>query len=414
MTETGRTADWAIGQVARPLPAVGPEMPCGRVYARMQELGASAGLAVVQDGCPVGLAGRRRLMHQLAHPVTYALYENRRIALVMEQAPLIVDAATSVDRVTELIATEKVSALDDGFIVVDAGRYVGVGTITELLNLSVEKARSQIHEIDAARAAAERASDSKSRFLANLSHELRTPLNAILGFAELIESGTAGAVTDKQAEYLGDIQNSGRRLLTLINDLLDLSRAESGRLELHAESVELDILLSEAHRTLMPRAKAKGLSFEIARHAPLVIRGDEQKLLQVLLNLLNNAVKFTPEGETVRLSSEVAADGGVALHVVDTGAGIPEGDRARIMEPFGRGRDQATRRAEGAGVGLALTKVLVEAHQGELALNSEPGAGTRFTVYLPPARVVGPDPVNGPGDGPGMAAAQGGGYTGGA
>lgn len=393
MTESTSDPPWRIGAIAQPLPAVPSDMPCGRVHALLEAVGADAGLAVVRDGAPVGLAGRRRLMQQLAHPVTYALYHSRRVALVMQPAPLVVDAATPVDRVTELIATEKESALDDGFIIVDQGRYVGIGTITDLLGLSVRKARSQIVELDQARAAAEHASESKSRFLANLSHELRTPLNAILGFAELIQTGAAGAVTDKQAEYLGDIQNSGRRLLTLVNDLIDLSRAESGRLELAAESVELDVLLAEAHRTLMPRAAAKGITLELAGDAPVVVCVDEQKLLQILLNLLNNAVKFTPEGGTVRLASAfVEADGGVDLHVTDTGAGIPEADRAHILEPFGRGRDRVTRAAEGAGIGLALTKVLVAAHDGRLHLDSEVGKGTRFTVHLPPERVVGGAP----------------------
>jgi two-component system cell cycle sensor histidine kinase PleC len=354
----------------------------------MDEVKAEAGLAVLSDGVPVGLAGRRQLMQSFAHPVTHALYESRPLSLLMQRDPLVVDATTSVDRVTELIATEKESALDDGFVVVDQGRYAGIGTITALLNLSVSKAREQIHELDVARAEAERASKSKSRFLANLSHELRTPLNSILGFSELIQSGVAGDVTAKQAEYLNDIQTSGRRLLLLINDLLDLSRAEAGRLELEEDEVELGLLVEEARRTLIPRARSKGLSLNFDADCEVDVHVDERKIIQVLLNLVNNAVKFTPEGGAVTLGDEIRPDGGVNLHVVDTGHGIPEGDMQRILEPFGRGRDSAIRQAEGAGIGLALTKVLVELHGGTLDVTSTVGVGSRFTVRLPRSRVV--------------------------
>lgn len=387
MTNTQTDTAYAIGTVAHALPAIDPETPCARAYALMMELSAEAGLAVVRDGRPIGLAGRRRLLHNLAHPVTYALYETRPISLIMDDAPLIVKASTCVDRVTERIATEKVSALDDGFIVVADGQYLGVGTITALLNLSVKKARGQIAALEAARAEAERASASKSSFLANVSHELRTPLNAILGFSELVANGTAGPVTEQQTEYLGDIQTSGRRLLALINDLLDLSRAESGRLELREDTIDLDSLVHEAQRTLLPRAREKGLVVNVEHTARVDLVCDEQKLLQVLLNLLNNAVKFTPAGGRVDLVTDRSADGGVRVHVVDTGQGIPEGDRDRVLEPFGRGRDQAVRQAEGAGVGLALTRVLVGLHGGDLELASEVAVGTRFTIDLPAERI---------------------------
>ena len=387
MTQSCGDAQWHVGTIARGLPAVRPEMNCGRVYAMIQDLGAEVGLAVVENGEPVGLASRRQLMKSFAHPVTFALYEARPVSLIMQKAPLVVEATTSIDRVTELIATEKESALDEGFIVVDRGRFVGVATVTDLLNLSVTKARQQIDELDAARAEAEHASQSKSRFLANLSHELRTPLNSILGFSELIAAGAAGKVTDKQAEYLGDIQNSGRRLLSLINDLLDLSRAEAGRMEIEEDPVDIGLLLHEAHRTLMPRAEMKGIALKVSAPEDLEVQGDEGKLLQVMLNLIGNAVKFTPAGGRVSLSVDLRGDGGVDLHVVDTGPGIPEEDLARVLEPFGRGRDSMVRQSEGAGVGLALTRVLLERHGGDLGLDSKEGVGTRFTAGLPASRV---------------------------
>jgi two-component system cell cycle sensor histidine kinase PleC len=387
MSETRRDPRWEVGAIARPLPAIGATMPCGRVYDIMDKVGAEAGLAVVEDGKPVGLASRKILMQNFAHPVTFALYEARPISLLMRRDPLIVETATPIDRVTELIATEKESALDEGFIVVDRNRFAGIGTISDLLNQSVKKARQQITELDRARAEAVRASESKSKFLANVSHELRTPLNSILGFTELIADGAAGEVTDKQAEYLGDIQKSGRRLLALINDLLDLSRAEAGRLELEEVTVELPLLVEETQRILMPRARTKNLALETGPVDAVTITGDEQKLLQVLINLANNAVKFTPEGGRITLGCTRADDGGAQMFVADDGPGIAEADRERIMEPFGRGRDTFTRQSEGAGLGLALTRILLELHGGRLTLDSRPGEGTRVTAHLPTSRV---------------------------
>lgn len=379
---------WAVGGLARPLPAVSGTTPCGQVFEMMQESGADAGLAVVEDDWLIGLAGRNHLMKNFAHPVTYALYENRPISLLMRRNPLVVEATTPIERVSELIATEKVSALEEGFVVVDNGRYRGIGTIPDLLNLSVRKAREQIGELETARAEAERASKAKSSFLANLSHELRTPMNAIMGFSELIASGAVGEVNAKQAEYLRDVQTSAKRLLDLINDLLDLSRAEAGRLELEATPTDLGGLIHEACRILMLRARDKGVSLEY--DLPEVARAqvDERKMLQVVLNLVTNAVKFTPEGGRVHVQVDGEATGGCRIDVTDSGVGIAEADLARVFEPFSRGRGDYTRHSEGSGIGLALVKVLVNLHGGEIALDSELGVGTRVSVHLPPHRVV--------------------------
>jgi len=388
---------WRVGEIARAFPTVTGERACGRVYALMQDLGTEAGLAVVGDeGHPVGLASRRRLMKEFAHPVTYALYENRPVALLMAQDPLLVEADTDIDRVSELIATEKGSALDDGFIVTRDGVYAGIGMVSDLLRLSVAKAREQVVEVEAARQEAERASRSKSRFLANLSHELRTPLNAILGFSELVSSGAVGPVNEAQAEYLGDIRGAGRRLLDMINDLLDLSRAEAGRMELNETTFDLAELMEEARRVLRLRAQNKGVSLICEARPGIVVRGDDQKLLQVILNLATNAVKFTPSGGSVRLNVGQRADGGVELQVIDNGPGIPEADRARVLEPFGRGRDAERGKTEGVGIGLALTKILTELHGGCMDLDSTVGVGTRMRVCLPPARVIGAKRAAGP------------------
>jgi len=379
---------WSVGALARPLPPVTPEMTCREVFDRMRDTGAEAGLAVVDGERLLGLASRHNLMKNFAHPVTYALYENRPITLLMRRDPLVVERRTGIDRVSELIAKEKASALEEGFVVVSGGRYLGIGTTADLLDLSVRKAREQIVELEAARAEAERASKAKSSFLANLSHELRTPMNAIMGFTELIASGAVGDVNAKQAEYLQDVQTSARRLLGLINDLLDLSRAEAGRLELEETPTDLNALIREACRVVMLRARDKGVALACDLPCEVQVHVDERKLLQVILNLLTNAVKFTPSGGRVRISVHAESDGGVRVDVADTGVGIPEADRQRVFEPFGRGRGAQTLQAEGCGIGLSLVRILVEIHGGTVTLDSEEGAGTRVSVRLPASRVV--------------------------
>ena len=371
------------------LPTVTADMRCGQVFELMRIWEGGSALAVLDDGQgPVGLIARHTLLQAFAHPVTYALYENRPVRLLMNQDPMVVDAEETIDRVSEQIATDYPDAVDEGFIVTENGRYLGMGTVLQVLDSSVQHARKQIADLENARAAAEHANLAKSAFLANMSHELRTPLNAVLGFANLLASGTAGEVTDQQAEYLGDIQTSGRRLLDLINDLLDLSRAESGRLELLEERTDPAGLIEEVRRMLAPRATAAGISIEMEITTEADVWGDERKLAQVLMNLATNAVKFTPAGGSVTLGLDQGRDGAVTLWVRDTGVGIPAGEMETVLTPFGRGYDAMIRQIEGSGIGLALTRVLIELHGGSFRLESTPGQGTTALAVLPVARTL--------------------------
>ena len=386
----------AVGAIAHALPTISSEMTCSAVLRRMHELDATAGLAVVDEaGQPVGLAGRTALMRNLAHPVTYALYEHRPVTLLMRHDPLIVESTTTIDRVNELIATEKPSATEEGFIVAEAGRYAGVGTIQDLLKQSVHDARAQIAQLDEARKQAERANEAKTTFLANLSHELRTPLNAVMGFADMLTTGAAGPVTTKQAEYLRDIHGSGARLLDLISDLLDLSRAEAGRLEMDEATVDLNAVISEAGRILGVRARESRVTLITTPSSKRLVHADERKLLQIVLNLGNNAVKFTPAGGRVTLELDSDAEGGALIRVGDTGPGIPAGEIPRIKEPFGRGHDARRHQVDGAGIGLSLTQTLAAMHEGCLEIDSTLGEGTCVRVHLPAHRVVAAVPQHG-------------------
>ena len=227
------------------------------------------------------------------------------------------------------------------------------------------------------------ANKHKSEFLANMSHELRTPLNAIIGFSEVLSERMFGEVNDKQAEYLKDIHESGRHLLSLINDILDLSKIEAGRMELELSSFDLPSALSNAMTLIRERAQRHGIQLGLEVDPALgEFSGDERKFKQIMLNLLSNAVKFTPDGGKVDVLAK-RANGAVEVAVRDTGIGIAPEDQALVFEEFRQvGRDRL-RKVEGTGLGLALTKRFVELHGGAVRLDSTPGQGSTFTVLLP-------------------------------
>ena len=248
--------------------------------------------------------------------------------------------------------------------------------------LAIQNARL-FRELDAKSRELEAASRHKSEFLANMSHELRTPLNAIIGFSEVLAERMFGEVNEKQAEYLQDIVDSGRHLLSLINDILDLSKVEAGRLELELARFHLPTALDQALTLVRERATRHGIALEVSLDEGLgEIVGDERKIRQVLLNLLSNAVKFTPEGGRVRVTA-TAADALVTIAVSDTGIGIAPEDQAAVFEEFRQvGRDGA-RKAEGTGLGLTLAKRFVELHGGRIGVRSHVGEGSTFTFTLP-------------------------------
>jgi signal transduction histidine kinase len=228
----------------------------------------------------------------------------------------------------------------------------------------------------------EAASRHKSEFLANMSHELRTPLNAIIGFSQVLRQRLFGEVNEKQEEYLDDILSSGNHLLSLINDVLDLSKVEAGQVELDVATFSLREALERGVVMVREPAMKRGvrLSLELAPDVDLV-DGDERRLRQVVYNLLSNAVKFTPErGRVVAASARV--NGEVQISVTDTGPGISPADQGRIFEEFQQ-TDVGAEQREGTGLGLALSKRLVELHGGRIWVESEPGHGSRFVFTLP-------------------------------
>ncbi|SRR5258706_14008251 len=273
------------------------------------------------------------------------------------------------------------------------------------LNASLERRAAELEQINAEIARKnlelQRASGMKSEFVANMSHELRTPLNAIMGFSEMLKDGLLGELTERQRNSAAAIFDSGMHLLSLINDILDLSRIEAGKMTLELERTPVDELLSNSVMMLKGRATAHHIELKVESRATEPVSVDRRKARQIIYNLLSNAVKFTPDGGTVALHARQVPrahwegmarvgdaplpeqNGLLEISVIDTGIGIADKDMGRLFQPFSQLDSGLSRRYEGSGLGLALVKQLVELHGGALAVRSRVGHGTTFKVWLP-------------------------------
>jgi signal transduction histidine kinase len=258
---------------------------------------------------------------------------------------------------------------------VDVTNRDELGALAENVNQMNDELRRLYREL-------ETASQHKSDFLANMSHELRTPLNAIIGFSQVLREEMVGEVNEKQAEYLEDILSSGNHLLSLINDVLDLSKVEAGQVELELAPFSLQDALERGVAMVRERATRDGVRVTLAANPDVdVVAGDERRIRQVIFNLLTNAVKFTPPGGSVDVRAK-PVNGEVRVSVADTGRGIAGEDLRRIFEEFQQ-TEAGIEQGEGTGLGLALSKRLVELHGGRIWVDSELGRGSTFVFTLP-------------------------------
>jgi two-component system, cell cycle sensor histidine kinase PleC len=270
------------------------------------------------------------------------------------------------------------------------GCYAGMASALSLLHLSMARTRRRNHELDAARRNAEAANQAKSQFLSVVSHELRTPLNAIIGFSDVMKAGLFGVIEQpRYRDYMHDINNAANNLLAVINDVLDMSKIEQGKMDLYEEPLDLKILCADAVRLLSDRARAADLTLEMALpEHPALLLADRRAVRHILTNLIGNSVKFTPAGGQVSVSVRPEAGGGLELSIADTGIGMSPEHVKIAVTPFGQVENAHTRKYEGTGLGLPIVKSLAELHEASFAIDSVLGAGTTVRVGFPSRRVL--------------------------
>jgi signal transduction histidine kinase len=303
----------------------------------------------------------------------------RQVSMPLQQLAGVAESIGQGHIRVEPEAIQPLLANRETAVVADAFQSMAA-RLEELYNGLENKVAERTAQLQAANVELERASRMQSEFLTMISHEFRTPLTSIITFTELLLDSAAGQVNQEQHEYLTDVLESSHRLLHMINDLLDLSRLEAGKVKLFREALSIRELVRDAERTVRPLAERKGQSLtgDLAADLPLV-DADGLRVAQVLLNLLGNAIKFTPEQGQIQVTATVR-DGFMEVAVSDTGIGVAPADRERIFEKFNQsGRE----RPEGTGLGLPLARSLVELHGGRMWVESQPGGGSTFRFTLP-------------------------------
>lgn len=379
------------GQIALALPALSVRQTCGEVFEWLLANPQVPAAAILDDnGHVVGLVNRLIYLARYARQFAPELYSRKPILKLATAEPLLVDENVQVSDLGAMLLMENPDAIIECFVVTRRGRYMGIGTGEALLRGKVDLALSREKELSNALTAATASSKAKGDFLALMSHELRTPLNAIIGFSEVMSGEMFGPLGhERYKEYANDVHGAGKHLLALINDILDLSKAEAGKFELACDEIVPADLISECLRLVRGRAAEAGLRLE--RHLvpglPNLIV-DRLRLKQILLNLLSNAIKFTPAGGQVELGADYDAEGRCILWVRDTGIGMTAEAIPLALEPFRQIASPFARNAEGTGLGLSLVKSLIECHGGTLELESVPNCGTTARLTLPASRCI--------------------------
>jgi signal transduction histidine kinase len=347
-----------------------------------------------QDSREPGAAAMARFAKGLGRPdVRFALRafgtpaptESATIAATADRAGTGLTAEAALPRAVALAPWRHRALVSAIALLIRTLIAIAVGALLVAQLRWRERAAAELAE---AKRVAESSSRSKSQFLANMSHELRTPLNAIIGFSEVIQSGMWGPLNTCYREYAGDILSSGKHLLHLINEILDLSKLEAGQFQLHEEEIDLAELVRDCLRLVEGAAGAARVELhEVVQTEVPPVRADDRRMRQIVINLLSNAVKFTLPGGYIRVAL-TRRNGGVAIEVSDTGIGMSPGDIAKALELFGQVDSSISRKHEGSGLGLPLAKQLIELHGGTLAIRSELYVGTTITIALPASRVT--------------------------
>jgi signal transduction histidine kinase len=378
--------EWNAGNLAEPLPTFPTTVSCAEVCEQLQRPDAPIAAAVVDDGNRVqGIVNRLRFLARYSQRYVPELFGKHSILRLANGEPLVVDENMTVAELGALITLDWPDALRECFVVTRGGRYLGIGTSEALVRSKVSLLMSREEQLRTALLGAEDANRTKSNFLALMSHELRTPLNAIIGFSEVLASELFGPHGSPcYREYAADIHGAGKHLLALINDILDLSKSEAGRLDMYPEPVELGALFDDCVRLMKERMREQrlGIAVDVAPGTPALL-ADPLRMKQILLNLLSNAVKFTPAGGRIGMSASRTSADGIVIAVSDTGIGMASEMIPLALEPFRQIDSPLSRHVEGTGLGLSLVKSLTEQQGGHIAIESKPNAGTTVRLTFP-------------------------------
>ncbi|WP_169543339.1 ATP-binding protein [Sneathiella aquimaris] len=379
----------AMLEILQDVSPVQETMLCRDVAEFFRQRETVRGVAVLRSGVPVGVISRDELIIKMATQYGHAVYGKRPVSELMDTNPLIVDVQAPLDDVERCIANGYPQALLSGFVIIRDGLYLGMGTGLSLLRAGVERTRVRNADLVKISQQAQQANQMKTQFLANMSHELRTPLNAVIGFSELIASEAYGKLEEpRYKDYAQDILDSGRHLLSMINDILDMSKIEAGRYELQENSVDLNRLTANVVKMCHVLAVEKGVHLGCqCKIGTPILRADERAFKQMLLNLISNAIKYTPPGGTVLVECQELQSGDLQIDVIDTGVGIPKAMTSKMLEPFAQAGTDINNKTQGTGLGLPIVKALAELHQVSFQLISEADAGTTARLVVPQSRV---------------------------
>ena len=373
-------------------PQLDPRVTGGSVYDLFSEDPELLVCAVVDDKRPIGLVARNAFFLRMADTHGRALFGKRPITFVMDKDPLIVDAGRLVSEVSRHILTDRHSALFDGFIITHEDEYAGVGTGVALMKMlqteSEERNRKLValaEQLGRARIEALSANQAKTEFLATMSHEIRTPLNGVLGVTQMLQDS---GLDEEQARLAKTIRTSGEVLLRILNDVLDLSKIEAGKMDLEPVDFDTAELVQASASLWRPRAEEKGLRFivEQSKNGPRRVHGDPVRVKQVLFNLIGNAIKFTSQGcvEThIRTLPLTPGRCVLRVEVHDTGCGIPKQAQPKLFTAFTQADGATSRKYGGTGLGLTICRRLVELMSGTIGFSSEPGTGSTFWFEVP-------------------------------